>query len=189
MSRNVRIVFGVGSALLLVCVCGAIAMFSVLGVTIGRAVESDPAHIAAAASRIADFQPPSGYKPEVTIDLGGYLFVSYAPGDGHSHIMFVQAPASANVEQATLEQYAQQATQNRDYDSHTHLQVVGQQQATVRGQTVTLVVSEGTNSDGAAYRTLTGVFQGKGGLALLSVEAPLSHWNQTEVEAFLASTR
>lgn len=189
MSRQAKLVFGVGATLLFVCVCGTIALFSALGGAIGRGVELDPAQVTAAASRIADFQLPPGYKPEVTIDLGGYLFVSYAPGGGHSHIMFVQAPASANVEQATLEQYAQQATQNRRYDPHTRMQVVGQQQATVRGQAVTLVMSEGTNSDGAAYRTLTGVFQGKGGLALLSVEAPLSNWNQTQVEAFLASTR
>ena len=81
------------------------------------------------------------------------------------------------------------AAQTRGYDRYTRTQVVGQQQVTVRGQTVTLVLSEGTNSSGQPYRTLTGVFQGKGGPALLSVEAPLSQWNQAEVDAFLASIR
>ena len=189
MSRNAKIVFGVGAALLLVCVCGAIITFNTLGVTIGRLVQSDPAQVAVAANRIADFQLPSGYKSEVAIDFGGYLFVSYTPGDGHSHIMLVQAPASAKVDQATLERYIEQAAQTRGYDRYTRTQVVGQQQVTVRGQTITLVLSEGTNSSGQPYRTLTGVFQGKGGPALLSVEAPLSQWNQAEVDAFLASIR
>ena len=54
----------------------------------------------------------------------------------------------------------------------------------MRGQATTLVLSEGTNTSGQPYRTLTGVFQGKGGPALLSVEAPLSKWNHTDVVAF-----
>ncbi len=190
MSRNAKIITGIAAALLFVCVCGAVAALGVLGsfgAAIGRAVESDPAQVQTAASRIADFEVPPGYKSEASIDLGGYLFVSYSPGDGHSHIMFVQAPAAANLDQAALEQYAQQAASSRGYNRHTRSQVIGQQKATIRGQSVTLVVQEGTNSDGEPYRSLTGIFRGKGGPALLSVEAPISGWNQAEVEAFLAS--
>ncbi len=181
MSTSSKFAAGI-VALLALCIAG-------LGGLAGCAGQKEPAKVAAAASRIADLQLPPGYQPEATVELGGYVFVSYAPGDGHSHIMLVQAPPSANIDRAQLEQYAQQAAQSRGYDRNTRTEVVGQMQATLRGKPVTLVIGQGTNSDGQAYRTLTGVFQGKGGSALLSIESPLSRWNQAEVEAFLASIR
>jgi hypothetical protein len=192
MSRNAKIIIGVVGALVLVCVLGAIATFAIvgsLGFAVARTVETNPAQVSVAANHIADFDLPSGYQPEASIDFGGYVFVSYAPRDGHSHIMFVQAPASANLDQAALEQYVQQAAQTRGYNRQTRTQVVGQRQATICGQAVTLVVQEGTNSDGAANRSLSGVFRGKGGPTLVSVESPISRWNQEEVDAFLASIR
>ena len=150
MSRNAKIVIGVIGALLMVCLCGAVAMFGLLGslgITAARAVELNPVQVDAAASNIADFQLPPGYKSEAAINLADYQFVSYAPGDGHSHIMFVQAPSSANLDQTALEEYLRQAAQSRGYDRHSRTQIVGQKQATIRGQAVTLAIQEGTNSD------------------------------------------
>ena len=158
-----------------------------LGGLAGCSLRSDAGSINAAAAKIADFSLPAGYTPEATAEIGGYLFVSYAPGDGHSHIQFIQAPADANVDRATLEKYIQQASQNRDYDTSSRSQVVGSIQATIRGQAVTLVISEATNSTQQPYRSLTGVFQGKGGTALLSVESPINFWNQNAVDQFIAS--
>ncbi len=65
--------------------------------------------------------------------------------------------------------------------------VAWQSLGTIRGQAVTLVTGQGVNSDGQAYRTVTGTFQGKGGPALLSVESPASSWNQDAVDRFIAS--
>ncbi len=192
MSRNAKIILGIAAAGLLLCACGAIATFGALGsfgYALLRANEPGPAQVGSVASRIADFQVPAGYQPEAVAELAGILLVSYAPGDGHSHIMFVQAPASLPVDQATLEQYAQEAAPKRGYDRNTRSKIVGQKQATIRGQAVTLVIGEGTNSEGQAYRTLTGVFQGKGGPALVSVEQPVSRWNQSTVDEFIASIR
>jgi len=158
-----------------------------LGGLAGCSRRSDAGSINAAAAKIANFSLPAGYSPEATAEIGGYLFVSYAPGDGHSHIQFIQAPADATVDRATLEKYIQQASQNRDYDPNTRSQVVGSFQATIRGQSVTLVISEATNSAHQPYRSVTGVFQGKGGTALLSVESPVNSWNQGAVDQFIAS--
>lgn len=192
MSRNAKILTAVAAVLLLMCVCGAVATIGALsyfGTAVARAVELNPAQIQNDASRIADFELPPGYRSEVAASIGGFLFVSYSPGDGHSHIMFFQAPADANLNQATLEQYAQQAAETNGYNRNTRTQIVGQQKATIRGQSVTLVVQEGTNSSGEAYRSLTGTFPGKGGTALLTIESPISRWDQAQVEAFLTSIR
>ncbi len=166
----------------------ALVLLSVISLS-GCSIQSDARSVNAAAAKIADFTLPPGYASEATAEIGGYLFVSYAPGDGHSHIQFVQAPADAPVDQATLEGYLQQAADSRGYASTTHSQVVGSRQATIRGQIVTLVVGEATNHDGQPFRTLTGVFSAKGGTALVSVESPISSWNQEAVDQFIASIR
>lgn len=190
MSRNAKIVTGIAGALLLLCVCGAVAAIGVLGslgTRVARAVDLNPVQVESDASRIADFELPAGYTSEGAINIAGFLIVSYSPGDKHSHIVLVQAPANAHLDQAELEQYAQQAAAQRGYNRQTRSQVVGQQKATIRGQSVTLVIQEGTNSDGEAYRSLTGSFPGKGGTALVSFESPISRWDQAVVDAFLAS--
>ena len=187
MSRNAMLVLGLGAALLLVCDCGALGAIGALGAVVWSAVDTSPAQVAAAADRIADFQMPPGYRPEVTIKVGASLLASYSAGDRHGQILLAQAPELANVDQAAFERLAQFVALWRDDDPQARLQVVGSRQVTLRGQTVTLVLSEGINSSRQDYRTLTGVFQGKGGVALLSVEGPVNRWNQVEVDAFLAS--
>jgi hypothetical protein len=167
----------------------AVSLLGIGGSLIGRSVQDDPAQVASAASNIADFDLPAGYSPEAAINFGGFQFVAYSPGDGRSHIMLIQVPGSANVDQATLEKYAQQAENNRGYAGKTGLRKVGEMQATIRGQARTLTVSEGTNSDGQPFRVVNGVFQGRGGLAYLTVEEPISRWNQATIEAFIASIR
>ncbi len=192
MSRNAKIVIGIVSSLFLLCACVALITLGALGsfgMTVASAVTKNPVEVQDAAALIADFQLPAGYRSEASLSLGGYTFVSYAPGDGYSHIQMVQAPASVKVDESTLEQYAQQANPNVRRDRYSRVRTVGESQATIRGQNVTLLISEGTNHDGQLYRTMTGVFQSKSGPTLLSIESPVSTWNQAEVDAFIASIR
>ncbi len=192
MSRNAKIVIGIVCSVLLLCACvGFVALGALgsLGTIVASAVTTNPAAVEGAAGQIAEFQLPAGYRSEASLSLGGYTFVSFAPGDDHSHIQMVQAPASVKVDEATLDQYAQQANPNVRRDRYSQVRTVGQSQATIRGQNVTLLISEGSNRDGQLYRTMTGVFQGKGGPTLLSVESPVSTWDQAQVDAFIASIR
>ncbi len=192
MSREAKIVVTLVGALFLVCICGVIAVASVFGIfgaAVGRVFDYNSAQVEVLADRIADFELPAEYQPNVSVNLAGFEYASYGPGDGHSHIMLIQAPPSLDVDQATLEKYAQQASSEGSYSQQTRSQVVGKQQVTIRGQQVTMVISEGTNHDGELYRSLTGVFQGKRGLTLLSIEEPASGWDQERVDAFIASIR
>ncbi len=101
----------------------------------------------------------------------------------------MQAPANAQVDQATLEGYIRQAAGDSSSRAVAGSQTGGSQQVMIRGKTVTLVMGEGTNHDGEPFRTLAGIFDGRGGPALLSVESPISSWNQQEVDRFIASIR
>ncbi len=192
MTRNTKILIGIVGSLFLLCGCVAVIVLGgmgAFGMAIARTVETNPGKVQEVAGQIADFQLPENYRSEASVALGDYTFVSYAPGDGHSHIQLVQVPNSVHVDQAALERYAEQANPGTGRNRYSNIRTVGQTQATIRGQNVTLVISEGTNRDGQTYRVMTGIFQGKGGPTLLSIEAPVSSWNQAEVDAFIASLK
>src|SRR5512133_2653951 len=124
-----KFIIAIAVLVLLLCAGGVVVMagsIGALGFLTSRIVQTDSAQVAATGAKIADFSLPAGYRPEAAVEIAGYQYVSYAPGDGHSHIMLIQAPAGVVPDQATLEQYAQQAAPQRGYDRRTRIQVVGQ---------------------------------------------------------------
>ena len=147
-------------------------------------IKSDPADVSSAASEIADFTPPAGYSSEFTASLLGYTVAAYNPGDGHSHLYMIQSEKESDSEKLA-DMLAELAPGSRD--SNTRLTVVENRPALIRGQEATLVISDGVNSDGDSYRQVTAAFQGKGGPALLVLSEPVDRWDQSAVDAFIAS--
>jgi hypothetical protein len=72
-------------------------------------------------------------------------------------------------------------------DPNTRMTVIENRTATVRGQEVAVVVSEGTNSENVEYRQATVGFQGKGGPAMLVFTESAELWNQETVETLITS--
>lgn len=142
--------------------------------------------VASAAARIADFQLPEGYQAEYTADLAGYTLAAYHPGDGHSHLFLVQAGEGTQIDQSKLEDLVNQQPAGRK-NHQTRMTVIEQRPVSLRGQQTTLVISEGTNSDGDTYRQATAAFQGKGGPALVAISEPTTRWDSARIDQFLAS--
>ncbi len=192
MSTLVKLTIAICAVFLIACVGVTIlaaGSLGAVGLVAARTIQVNPAVVDASASRIADFTLPSGYRAEATAEIAGYVYVSYAPGDGHSHIQFIQGPKDAVVDQATVEGYLQQAGAKAGYYDRKGSRVVGTGEATIRGQAVTLLIAEAINHDGQPFRTVSAAFQGKGGPAFVSVESPISSWNQEMVDQFIASIR
>lgn len=147
-------------------------------------INSDPKDVLSAASAIADFEPPAGYTAEFTASLLGYTVAAYNPGDGHSHLYLIQSENEADAEK--LDDMLTELVPGSS-DPNTRLTVIENRAATIRGQEVTLVVSDGTNSEGDPYRQVTAAFQGKGGPALLVLSEPIERWDQSAVDAFITS--
>lgn len=193
MSRNAKIVVGLVTGLLLLCVCAAgvatVGLMGMAGTAVARALEVRPAAVAGTASSIADFELPPGYQPQGSAQMAGFGIVYYSHGDKTRHITLAQAPSWVNVDYGTFASFALQAAPNGLYDRQARSRIVGSTLATVRGEQVTLVTAEGTNTLGVPYRTVSGVFRGNRGTAIVSVEGPISTWNQDEVDAFIASIR
>ena len=147
-------------------------------------LNSNPDDVLDVASKIADFEPPAGYSAEFTASLLGYTVAAYNPGDGHSHLYLIQSEKESDGEK--LEQMLAELVPGSS-DPNTRLTVIDNRAATIRGQEVTLVISDGTNSDGELYRQVTAAFQGKGGPALLVLSEPIERWDPSAVDAFIAS--
>ncbi len=189
MSRNAKIVIGLVCLCLALCAGTTILAVSAVGlagVTAGRTIDTDPAHVNAAAAQIADFDLPAGWKPDHTTEIAGWLLAAYTPGDGHSHIYLVQGPSNVVLDQPALDLAAQLLGTPRA-DSSARSQVVGSINATIRGQKTVLITSRDWNHDNQPFQTVTTVFQGKGGPAFVSVSSPLGVWDQADVERFIAS--
>ncbi len=189
MSRKVIIILVV---VLLLCGCGAGALFAVVQKgreALSRAVTSDPAAAATAAHAIADYDLPSGYQEQMGMNLFGVSLVIITADQTRPVIMLMQYPKMEGVDQKQMELQMQQAMQSQMSKQDLRMQVVGYRDVTIRGQQVKLAVSEGTNGQGAPFHQESGPFQGKGGLAYIVILGPKATWNETAMDAFLASMR
>lgn len=77
-------------------------------------------------------------------------------------------------------------------DPLNEFSVIEIQPVTIRGQSSTLVISEGvilTNSESKTYHQAMAAFDGKGGPALLILLEPSAVWDVDTVNALIASIR
>jgi len=193
MSRGCRIFLIIVVVLVVLALCACVLLFSLAGSfgwLVSRGVSTAPLDVESVAAQIAEFSLPAGYRPEASALVLGVAWAYYLSGDRNGHIMFLQLPASVNLDQARLERELWRAARSGDGADWAGLRKVGERQATIRGQPVTLTISEGTSGDnGDPFRALAGIFQGKGGRALLVISEPIAGWNDARIDTFLASLR
>jgi hypothetical protein len=191
MNSTGKILLGLIAGIAIVClvaVAAGLILTRSAGVSIGKALQSDPAQAGEVTKDIADYDLPADFGEPYAREIAGFDLVSYTGQDGHSHIMFFQLPEGVELDPAEMERQLDEVAGSTG-SAGLKTAVVEQYQATLRGQETTLVVSEGVNHDGQAFRQVTGIFQGNGGQALVVFERPASAWDPVEVEAFLASIR
>ena len=142
--------------------------------------------VAAASAKIADFDLPDGYRADFSASLLGYSMAAFNNGDGHSHLYLIQSENVSDGEKLAgmLDQMAPGSS-----DAKTRTRVIETLPVTIRGEETPLILSEGINSEGDAYRQATAAFQGKGGPAMLVFSEPVNHWSQVRIDALLRSIR
>ena len=197
MSRNTKIALGIIAGLVFLCICVGIIAYVALnraGQVVGEAVEGaiaeEPAKVAQIAQGIADYKLPPGYREQFGMSFFGFDMVAFGPAESTDQmIMLMQFPESAGLNQAEMEQQMKQSLQQQRGRQDIPMQEVDQVQRTIRDQTVTLTVSEGTDSDGKTMRQMSGAFQGKNGVVLLMIMGQKQTWDQRAIDAFMASLR
>ncbi|MEP7355748.1 MAG: hypothetical protein ABI847_00750 [Anaerolineales bacterium] len=192
MNSTLKVILGVVGGALLTCVAIAVLGLVFFG-TITRAVlrntQAKPGEAEQIAQEIADFTLPDGYSAAMASRIAHFELVGYNGPDGHSHIYLFQLPPAIHVDQVQLERQFQDTTGNPSQTSGRAMTVIEEQAVTIRGEATTLVISEGTNGAGELYRSANTAFWGKDGQALLSFSGLTSDWDQTMIDAFIASVR
>jgi hypothetical protein len=140
------------------------------------------------AAQIAEFDVPEGFAPDFGMDVGGTVMVGYSQPNTSSHFFLIQAPESAGMTQAQLEQALRDALASGQGNEAVEATETEQIPVTIRGEEVTATVGSGSGS-GGAVRVLTVPFTGDGGPALLLYQTAEADWDQATVDDFLASFR
>ena len=182
-----------GAALFCLCAVGvAIFLFARVGQQVKQGMKTDPAGAAQAAHAIADYELPAGYQEQMAMDLFVYNMVFIAPAttgsssySGKPLIMLAQFKAGADQKQ--MEQQIQQSFEQQSGQRGYTMKVVESKKMTIRGQEVEVITFEGTNENGTVMRQLVTTFPGKGGTAMLMIMGDPQHWNQEEINTFVAS--
>lgn len=191
MNRTIKIILGLAAGILVLCLIVSVAgllLFRSAGKALTKTFQTQAATTAQIATQIADFELPAGYGNTVTAHLAGYSLVGYTGTDEHSHIYLAQADSSTGITMEEIQRHILE-TSRAEQDQNVEMQIVDTVAATIRGQEVNLVVSEGLNHDGDVSRQLSGLFQGRSGPAVVIVSGPAATWNQALVDEFIASVR
>lgn len=187
MSTTVKIILGLIAGTVLLCGIVAISGLLLFQST-SQALAGNPIEIQQVAGEIVnEVDVPDGFDRGYVVDALGYSLVVYNGEDGHSHIYLIRLPSDVNVNLADINNYQQAAGGKNPRPKK--MEIVGQEPVVVAGQETVLLIGEGVNSDDQPYRMAGCVLQGSEGQTLIVYEAPISGWDQAEVDAFFASIR
>jgi hypothetical protein len=189
MNSTAKVILGLVAGAVVLCMCAAISgliLFRATGSVLGNTIHTEADRVSEVAASIASYTIPAGFKDASVTSLADFSMVAYNGEDGHSHIYLFQLPAYVHVDQAEIERQLREKS-GEEGKGWVEMEVVGRQPATINGQSVELVISEGINHDSQPYRQMSGMFQGKGGQALVVYSGPVSTWDQAVVDDFIAS--
>jgi hypothetical protein len=191
MSRGLRVALVVlAIALFLCCVAGL--GLTLLGTRlVGRAFITNPERVHSIGGQIADYEVPAGYKEMFAMNMGVKM-VALGSGSSTSDFMMIilmQFPGGMEISQQEMERQIEQALAHQMGFGSADMEVVGHQETTIKGESVTLTVREGTASYGEQLRQVTGVFPGKSGPTILMIAGEVAAWDDKTVDEFIASIR
>ena len=192
MSRGLKIAL-VLVAIVLFCCCVAGLGVTLLGTRLaGRAFITNPDRVQAVGSQIADYDVPPGYGEMFAMNMMGIKLVAMGPSSvppDFVMIMLMQFPPGMDVGQGEMERQVEQALARQTGLGSAEMTSVRREEAMIKGEPVTLTVREGVTDRGGHVRQVTGLFEGKGGPAILMISGDVTAWDQAMVDEFITSIR
>jgi len=192
MSRGLKVSLIV-IAIVFFCCCVTGLGATLLGTRLmGRAFITNPDRVQAVGDQIADYEVPTGYEELFAMNMMGVKMVAmgpFSPTTDFVMIMLMQFPPGMEVSRGEMERQIEQALARQVGLGSAEMTSVGQEEATIRGEPVTLTVREGVTDRGEHMRQVTGLFEGKGGPVMLMVSGGVTAWDQAMVDEFIASIR
>ena len=137
--------------------------------------------------QMVSYTLPQGYHEQFAVDMAGYQLVSLEGPTPSCHIYLLQAPADSVIDTASLQKQVSDMQNTTHKEDLRNVKGVETRTATLRGETVDVLVGEGVNSENVPYREVTAVFTAQNGPALVSISSPVEQWDWEMVDGFLAS--
>lgn len=195
MNNTTKTILIIAGTLVVLCACTASILFATGLWSVGQIVNwadtsttRDLYEVADMASEVAVFTLPEGFSSPYGMHFGEITSIGFASRSNNTHILITQFPQGSIVNtDEMLKMISKYSVEQDSRWADTHTTIIQEKPVTIRGQETTLTISEGTSSDGTAYRTATATFQGKGGPALVMIAGPLDEWDLEMVETFIAS--
>jgi hypothetical protein len=195
MDKTTKIILIIVGSVLVLCACAGVTVFATGLWSFSRfvnfaeqSVSESPQVAVRLGSEIADFEVPEGFGAPYSIQFADVTLIGYKSPGERSHLLLAQFPegTSINVEEM-LRIIGERSDNPNSIWYNTQTEIVEQNPVTIRGQEVTLIISEGTSSDGVEFRMATARFEGRGGSALAMIAGPLSEWDDGMVDDFFTS--
>ena len=191
MSESKKLLIGF-AVVGVICVC--IAGISFLGLrTLGNRFEDmtngEPTSVARAQEKIAEFDIPPGYEP-MALSMFVYDMISLTPIDSENDpmIMLMQFNKSTSGDPEQMEKQLKQAAEQQSGRPGMSMQVVDTFEEVIRGETVTVTVSEANYQD-FVFRQWMTIFQGNKGPVILMIQGPARTWDDQLVDDFIKSIK
>ncbi len=188
MSRGLKIALIVVAVLVCLCAVGGGATLYFGSSLMGQALVTDSIEAAKVGKEIADYEKPAGYNEQMAMNIAGVKMVIMGGGADNGVIMMMQAPAGT-LSEADLKARMQQSFNQSMGRNNVTLSSAGTQDVVIKGKTIKMEMSEGTNDKGVKIRQGIAVFDGKGGPAVLMMMGSEADWDPAKIDAFLASIK
>jgi hypothetical protein len=192
MSRNTKIALAVVGGLVGVCCLGLVIVVfaapALLTSVFGGAVSSSPEEAAATAHEIVDYELPPGYQEEAAMDILTTKFAVITNDSNDMTLMLMQLPSTMTNEE-DLRRQIQQSWSQQSGQSGANMELVEEQPITVRDQSTTLTIMEGTDTNGNTVRQAITSFAGENGTVVFMAAGNTGSWDQDAVDQFIESIR
>ncbi len=193
MSKNTKIALIVVGILALICAiaCAVVGISGYFAAQqVGTSLITNPAQADEKGHTIVDYQIPSDFTEASGMSLLGMDMVMYMDPKGGMGIFIMQMPAGTDVDPDAMQQQLQSSASSQNTQLE-NVEQVGTQDVTINGETVTLIIQEGTTeTDNVKTRQMIGVFTGKNGNpAFLMIMGPVKSWDNEMIDSFLDSMK
>ena len=191
MSESKKLLIGFAVVgVICVCVAGISFLgFRMLGSRFEDMVNGEPTSVARAQEKIAEFDIPPGYEPmAMSMLVYDMMYLTPAESENDPMIMFMQFSKLTSDDPERMAEQLRQAAERQTDQPGLSMEMVDSFEEVIRGQTVTVTVSE-SNYQGFIMRQWMTIFQGNKGPVILMIQGPASTWNDQLVDDFIKSIR
>jgi len=191
MSESKKLLIGFAIVgMICMCIAGVTFLgFRTLGNRFEDMANGEPTSVARAQEKIAEFDIPPGYEP-MAMSMFVYDMIYLTPSDSEYDpmIMLMQfSRATAGDPEQMAEQLRQAAEQQTDQPGLS-MEMVDSFEEVIRGQTVTVTVSE-ASYQGFTMRQWVTMCQGNKGPVILMIQGIAETWDEQLVDDFIKSIR